>query len=371
MANHEKRQERIQRLFENHNIISATIESKERMGFITHAWGEEYETPEEREILLILYDANALPPKQSGFMANIFTGVRRGIPILSQDGKNSILGLFTQGSYKGVIHEFVNNMKDYKTIRTEISSAHYSMWAGATIGSAIYFAGTPRKLFKRHAPGKWKDLTSRENHPQMFADVEVAEAEKDEDGFVEIELGFNAVDGFAEDDIYAGGEQGDCWHYDGENWRALDLPSNTDIESICCAPDGQVYIGASQGTLIKGRLDAATGEHWEIIPFAESPSEEDFRSMAWFKDQLWLAGWQGTYRLEIEKGQPIVKPYAFPAGGAQQISFNGGVCSCDEALMVWGESQVMLYDGEQWEDFLISAIPLDIPEEVEELLEGE
>ena len=37
--------------------------------------------------------------------------------------------------------------------------------------------------------------------------------------------------------------------------------------------------------------------------------------------------------------------------------------------MVWGESQVMLYDGEQWEDFLISAIPLDIPEEVLELLD--
>ena len=328
MVNQDQKSKALKVLFEESSIIGATIASKNRMGFITHAWGHKDDTPEERKILLILYDSDIWSHK-GGFAANGYTGIRRGFPVLSQDGNDSIVGLFSQGSYKGVIHEFVNNMEGHKTIRTEITSKHYSMWAGITIGDNIYFAGTPRKLFKRHAPGKWKDLTNRENHPQMFTDVEVAESKKDKHGFVRIHLGFHAVDGFAEDDIYAGGQQGDCWHYDGENWRALDLPSNMDIKSICCAPDGQVYIGASQGTLIKGRLDASTGERWEIIPFVESPSEEIFRGLAWFKDQLWIASWNGTYRLEIEKNQPIVKPYVFPEGGAQQISFNGGVCSCD------------------------------------------
>ena len=272
------------------------------------------------------------------------------------------------GSRKGVIHELLNNMRTGESIRTEITSKHYSMWAGATIGDYVYFAGTPRKLFKRHAPGKWKDLTNRENHPQMFIDVEAAEAKADKHGFIKMYSGFHAVDGFTEEDIYAGGQQGDCWHYDGENWRALDLPSNMDIKSICCAPDGQVYIGASQGTLIKGRLDT-NGERWEIIPFVESPSEEDFISLAWFQDQLWIGGWRGTYRLEIENDQPVVKRYMFPDGGAKQFSFSGGVCSCDEALMAWGTSQVLLYDGEHWTNFLISDMSVSIPDDVVEALQ--
>ena len=64
-----KKKQAIQALFENYNIIGATIQSKERMGFITHAWGNKDEGSEVREILLILYDENVLPPKQGGFMA--------------------------------------------------------------------------------------------------------------------------------------------------------------------------------------------------------------------------------------------------------------------------------------------------------------
>ena len=97
------RQQRIQTLFEDYSIISATIQSKGRMGFITHAWGDSDEGPEEREIIVILYDAHVLLPKAGGFIANTFTGVRRGIAMLSQDGKNSILGLFAQGNDKGNI----------------------------------------------------------------------------------------------------------------------------------------------------------------------------------------------------------------------------------------------------------------------------
>ena len=164
-----KRQNRIKKLFKKQSsIVGATITSKERMGFITHAWGTRNQGAEECEVLVILYDANVLPPKGTGFIANRFTGVRRGSPELSQDGTNSIVGLFQQGSYKGSVNEFVNNMHNHEVIRTEIPLPHYTMWATATIDGEIYFAGTPRVLYKRLAPGKWKNLTERKKHPQMF-----------------------------------------------------------------------------------------------------------------------------------------------------------------------------------------------------------
>ena len=318
-----------------------------------------------------MYDPESLDnPKHSGFFGFGWEGVLRGVPVLSNDKKKSALGLFTQGDRSAYIAEFQYQLinKTKKRIDTEPDFKHFSMWAGTNIGENVYFAGTPRKLFKRLRPGKWIDLTDEETHPHMYTDVNQILARQ---RFImgAIPLGFHAVDGFAENDIYAGGEKGDCWHYDGNRWRALDLPTNVNIRSICCAPDGQVYIGCSQNTLVKGRLDT-NGERWEVLPKADINSDEPFSSLAWFQDRLWIGGWQGTYRLENERGRPIVRPYVFPDGGAQQISFNGGVCSCDEVLMVWGESQVMLYDGEQWEDFLISAIPLDIPEEVQELLDG-
>ena len=109
-----KRQNRIKKLFKKRSsIIGATIASKERMGFITHAWGSIDKGPDELKMILILYDANVLPAKWNGFIANGFLGLRHGNPVLSQDGKNSILGLFAQGNGDGTIDEFVDNMKNH------------------------------------------------------------------------------------------------------------------------------------------------------------------------------------------------------------------------------------------------------------------
>ncbi len=380
MIDDKKKAKAINTVFIDHDIIGATIASRHHIAFATREiqWMTEEELddddsyekgPDELRTWLITYHYEELGYK-GGFSASGVRGVRRILPVILFENNISItLGLYAQGNYKGLIDEYsdIHNMDDKNYIATPIPLPHYSMWSGATIENHIYFAGTPRVLYKRLAPGKWINLTDRETYPHMFTDIVTAES-KSEDGFVDIRSGFHAVDGFTENDLYAGGEQGDCWHYDGKNWRALDLPTNSNIRSICCAPDGQVYIGGSMGTLLKGRL-GADGERWQKIKFADSPSEEDFRSLAWFQGRLWLGGWNGTYRLEQQHGQPVVQRYVFPDGGAKQFSFSGGVCSCDEALMAWGESQVLLYDGERWTNFLISDMSVSIPDDVAEALQ--
>ncbi|NHZ42693.1 hypothetical protein [Massilia aquatica] len=65
--------------------------------------------------------------------------------------------------------------------------------------------------------------------------------------------GFQDIDGFSPEDIYAVGGKGDVWHVDGQQWTQLPFPSEMNLSSVCCAPDGVVYIGAGSGTVFKGR----------------------------------------------------------------------------------------------------------------------
>ena len=127
-------------------------------------------------------------------------------------------------------------------------------------------------------------------------------------------------------------------------------PIKVNIRSIYCAADGFFYIGGSQKTLLRGRLNN-NKEQWEVIN-TDTQSNTSFNNLTWFQNQLWIGSTHGIYRLENEQEDIIVKPYVFPNKGAKLFSISGNVCSCNEALMVWGDSQVLLFDGEKWEDFL-------------------
>ena len=360
----EKKRKAIDKVFEDHTIIGATIASKNHILFVTREiqWMTEedldnddvYEKGnDELMTWLITYNSEVLGYK-GGFSGAAFKGIQRITPInLLEKKTHKTLGLCAEGNYKGLVDEYfdIHDMGPEKRIKTPITTKHYTMWTGATIGESIYFAGTPRTLYKRLSPGEWINLTDRKMHPHMFVDVEIAEAKSDEEGFVDIRLGFEAVDGFAEDDIYAGGEQGDLWHYNGKDWERINTPIKGDITSICCAPDGFVYIVCYEGSsLCKGRI----GKQWQEIKVEGNLYNYQVR-LSWFQNQLWAASKYDLCRLEKENNELVVKKYSFPKGSAQLRGGKiGGLCSCDEALMVWTGSQVLLFDGKNWEEFLNS-----------------
>jgi len=149
------------------------------------------------------------------------------------------------------------------------------------IAGQAYAAGNGRTVFRRERDGQWTCLSGNDNSLRERIKTEKR-------GF-----GFTDIAGFAADDIYACGGDGDLCHFDGKNWRELDPPTNNDFDCICCADNGLVYLGGRNGLLVEGRDD-----HWRMIgrgysgprdPQRGGLGDADVHDLIWFKERLYLA----------------------------------------------------------------------------------
>jgi hypothetical protein len=205
------------------------------------------------------------------------------------------------------------------------------------IDGELYITGILRKVFKRTGVFEWVDLTDPDEHPDLFQELA---ALKQKDGhYGGSRAGFSAIDGFSKDDIYAAGEYGDAWHYNGKVWRRLDLPGNFNIKTITCGGDGNVYFAGYTGGIIKGTID-----HWKNI---DERGGKVINETAWFQGKLYLSDERYLYTLEGDE----LRSYKYPKGGPQQYSFRG-VAASKDALVAYGPHQALVFDGERWEEVI-------------------
>ena len=140
-----------------------------------------------------------------------------------------------------------------------------------TIGGHLYVCGGARSVGKRLDRNRWLSHTqATPAHPEVGRG------------------GFDDIDGFAEDDIYAVGGKADVWHFDGHRWKQLTIPTDTWTESVCCAGDGEVYIACYEGLLIAGR-----GDRWRVLSTREV--NLGFRDLVWYEDRVWCANDYGLW----------------------------------------------------------------------------
>ena len=225
------------------------------------------------------------------------------------------------------------------------------MHCARNIGGDIYFAGTPRKLFKRTGPDQWIDLTNESAHPHLFEDIN---ATKQKQGNLRgLPMGFHAIDGFTGNDIYAGGRGGDLWHWLDGQWQRMNLPGNPNISAIACGGDGQVYIGSEYGPHYVGRHDANQGEHWQKLGQGDGPGVS---SLAWFDGKLWLGSPHGLY---LYDGTEINR-YDFP-DKRHSVVGDVQVSACDEALLVYNDHSAVVNDKQSWNTIVRTEIPIEIP----------
>ena len=158
------------------------------------------------------------------------------------------------------------------------------------ISGDVYAFGMVRSIFRRVDTGVWKNITLKEEHPNLYADIEKSKAE-----LIGSWVGFSAMDGFARNDIYAGGNNGDSWHYDGKTWDMLDLPINHDISSITCAPDGNVYVGCKRGPVLCGR-----GDYWRIIDRLKQINHS-----AWFQGKIYFSSNNGRIYTYLKQDKEL------------------------------------------------------------------
>jgi len=158
----------------------------------------------------------------------------------------------------------------------------------SVIDGQAYVVGAWRTVFRRDGVNSWTCL-----HGNDAKEVEKLQKSNRD-------IGFNDIDGFSKDEIYACGGDGDLWSYDGKKWKAIDAPTNKAISSICCASNGKVYIGCYDGTLIEGR-----GSNWKVLKENLNMEHDVYflEDMIWYQDNLYIAC--GKYGLYIYDGKSI------------------------------------------------------------------
>jgi hypothetical protein len=185
------------------------------------------------------------------------------------------------------------------------------------IGGRAYAVGMDRQAFRREATGLWLPI-DRGARPTPGGPV----------------AGFEAVDGFTENEIYAVGWNGAIWSYDGDRWSEIASPTNLILNDVCCAGDGVAYACSQRGGLLRGR-----GRRWE--PIENPTTSDDIWRLAWYRDRLYLSTMRAVYALEGDEIVPVAMGDDPPA-----TCFH--LSTRDDVLWSIGAKDVMAFDGENW-----------------------
>jgi hypothetical protein len=146
------------------------------------------------------------------------------------------------------------------------------------IAGQAYAVGTRRAVYRRESPGVWDCIDDGTYTESDF------------------EAGFNAIDGYGSDELYAVGERGEIWQYDGAAWTAIASPTDQALNTVTCAPDGTVYAAGAKGVIVSGR-----GARWTVVEAV--PVGLEFWGSAWYDGSLHLtANLRSVHRLDPVRG---------------------------------------------------------------------
>ncbi|QDH70347.1 hypothetical protein [Marilutibacter alkalisoli] len=163
--------------------------------------------------------------------------------------------------------------------------------------------------------------------------VSLDQGAKPVDGHKEV-VGFEAVDGFSESDIYAVGWNGEIWQFDGKAWSQKESPTPLVLTRVLCAGDGAVYASGRKGLLLRG-----CGNAWEIID--HQSMIDDIWDLAWYREELYLSTMHGLFALDGDKLLPVDFGDDTP-DSCHRLSVADGV------LWSIGGKDIMAFDGAQW-----------------------
>ena len=193
----------------------------------------------------------------------------------------------------------------------------------------LYACGGNRGFGKRLGKGKWQSFT------QFFPFDKNAPVE----GY-----GFEDFDAFNEQDIYLVGGRGDVWQFDGKKARQIPIPTNVNLETVCCGDDGEVYISGAKGMTFHRR-----GDRWERVeneePYEDS-SNLPFRDMVWHEDKVWATNDDGLWVIENN----VIKEADIPDWVRDCY---GSLSTGDGVLLLAGEAGAVFRENGEWHKILL------------------
>jgi len=195
------------------------------------------------------------------------------------------------------------------------------------IAGQLYAVSDLRVVWRRDGINKWTHLNN--GIPEI--------ANRTVDGA--LQEGFNLIDGFSDCDIYAAGGYGDLWHWDGNIWHQIDIPTNAGIRGLCCGGDGMVYLSTDVSTFLVGK-----GSQWEIIKY---DLDEKFYNMVWFKDRVYMGS--GCTLYEIKEGKFQESSLNEFEEKPADVSY---IVANQDIMLMGSRLEVATYDGAQFETII-------------------
>ncbi|MEG2577323.1 MAG: hypothetical protein RSA54_06295 [Glutamicibacter sp.] len=191
------------------------------------------------------------------------------------------------------------------------------------IDGALYACGTQRQVHQRGVLG-WQ---------RMDADCHAPLRDQ-------VTCCFNAMDGVGPDDIYAAGDAGALWHWDGQQWQSLPSPTALTIRVVHCMPDGSVVLAGDAGAVFRGnRVDG-----WQTlsVPAFEHLSVE---RACLFQGTLYLCAQRELLALSADGLARVDVPLAGPLAYYSASATDG-------AMWTVGDDAILRFDGANWSRFI-------------------
>ncbi|WP_099224904.1 hypothetical protein [Listeria costaricensis] len=208
------------------------------------------------------------------------------------------------------------------------------------VGNRLYAVGSPFRVYQRTHFQKWEDLSKNIPIPEDF----IARNWR-----AMISSAFHDLDGFSETDMYAVGDGGGVYHFDGNEWERCVFPTDGSLQTVCCASDGYVYVTETV-QWANVRIWKGCKDIWELLTEDIGLSGGPVIDSAWFDGRLWYAN--GLTLNVLEEGRMVdafhAKRHPLPLDielacrGRMDVSPDGS------AMIISGRDGTALYDGEKW-----------------------
>ncbi len=225
-----------------------------------------------------------------------------------------------------------------RPFRDTLLNASFNGMTGIKSGH-VYIAEILRGVWKRKSENNWFLLGDGIPDIDYYGkDEELADAH-----------GFNDIAGFSDSDLYACGGEGDLWRYDGIIWKQVDLPTNDELEHICCGDDGIVYITTGNNTIVHGR-----NAQWKVIN--QDITSETFESIVWYQDRCLINTQYALY--EVVDGV-----FSKSSLNDDMPNLASIIATKDNVLLAASrfsgiQNEIAYYDGSKWHKILHRERPL-------------
>lgn len=207
-----------------------------------------------------------------------------------------------------------------------------------TIGDHPYMVTSGRGVCRRVDVNTWESLCPALN----LTPDQMPQSAMDEHRLKK-QWGFNDIDGFNEDELYAVGGLGDVWYYTQGHWTQCRFPEKVALHNVVCAPTGDVYIAGTRGVLYKG-----SKHQWERV--APPITQPYFYDMVWYDNTLYATHHYDVYRFNKNTWET-------PTDLPEAVSTSSGSLSArDGVLLVAGEHGAAFKKDGTWHTLFLRPV---------------